>query len=66
MLGYVQTSVTTEGDVTTFTNTLWQLAPPPAGTNPGPRAGTPEEEIDDYGTPLGLGIIINHVGDCFD
>lgn len=65
-LGYVQTGIDTDGTVTTITNTLWQLVPPPDGTNPGPRPGNPEDEIDDYGTPLGLGIIINHVGDCFD
>ena len=65
-LGYVQTGIETDGTVTTITNTLWQLVPPPDGTNPGPRPGNPEDEIDDYGTPLGLGIIINHVGDCFD
>ena len=66
VLGYVQTGIVTEGTVTTITNTLWQLVPPPDNTNPGPRPGNPVDEIDDYGTPLGLGIIINHVGDCFD
>ena len=63
--GYTATQVT-EGNVTTITNTLWQLVPPPDNIKPGPRPGVPEDEIDDYGTPLGLGIIINHVGDCFD
>ena len=28
--------------------------------------GEPLIEIDDYGTPLGIDVIINHVGDCFD
>jgi hypothetical protein len=65
-LGYVQTSAQTDGTVTTITNTLWQMVPPPDNIKPGPRPGVPEDEIDDYGTPLGLGIIINHVGDCFD
>ena len=65
-LGYVQTNVQTDGTVTTITNTLWQMVPPPDNIKPGPRPGVPEDEIDDYGTPLGLGIIINHVGDCFD
>ena len=66
VLGYVLTDTSTNGTATTFTNTLWQLVPPPNDTPPGPRPGIPEDEIDDYGTPLGLGIIINHVGDCFD
>ena len=28
--------------------------------------GEPLIEIEDYGTPLGINVIINHVGDCFD
>ena len=66
VLGYQQTSVTTTDTVTTFTNTAWQKNPPPDDYVPGPQPGNPEEEIDNYGTPLGLGVIINHVGDCFD
>ena len=31
-----------------------------------PGRGDPYINIDDYDTPLGLGAIINHVGDCFD
>lgn len=31
-----------------------------------PGRGDPLIPIDDYDTPLGLGAIINHVGDCFD
>ncbi len=31
-----------------------------------PGRGDPFIDIDDYDTPLGLGAIINHVGDCFD
>lgn len=67
VLGYTQTANSTDGTVTTITNTLWNRLPPPDGPiPPGPQPGNPEDEIDDYGTPLGLGIIINHVGDCFD
>ena len=51
VLGYVQTGNSTDGTVTTITNTLWRA---------------PEDEIDHYGTSLDLGIIINHAGDCFD
>ena len=28
--------------------------------------GNPFLIINDYGTPLGVELIINHVGDCFD
>ena len=36
------------------------------------RGGTPKTagetvyEFDEYETPLGVEIVINHVGDCFD
>ena len=51
VLGYVQTGNSTDGTVTTITNTLWKV---------------PEDETEHYETNLNLGIIINHVGDCFD
>ena len=54
--GYKQTGVAVDGDTTTFTNT-YTLPPTP---------GTPPVPIDEYGTPLGIDVIINHVGDCFD
>ena len=56
VLGYKQTGVAVDGDTTTFTNT-YTLPPTP---------GTPPVPIDEYGTPLGIDVIINHVGDCFD
>ena len=65
--GYVQTDVTVEGHVTTFTNELWTWPEVPEGYKPPKHPGTPiEVEIDEYGTPLGVEVIINHVGDCFD
>ena len=54
------------GGVTTLVNKLWERPEPPEGKTIPPVAGTPTEEIDDYGTPLGIDVIINHVGDCYD
>ena len=51
VVGYTQSSVVTEGDVTIFTNTY-------ITTPPGPRPPVVE--------PLNVEVIINHVGDCFD
>ena len=31
-----------------------------------PTHGNPTEELEDYKTPLGVNVMINHVGDCFD
>ena len=72
VLGYTS-SVATSGNVTTFTNTYRLVTPPttpPGGNNP-PRTPneTPEEPlevIEDYNTALGIEVMINHVGDCFD
>ena len=66
VLGYSLTGVSVNGTTITLTNSLYKPATPPPGQNPGPQRGNEEKDIDGYGTPLGLGIIINHVGDCFD
>ena len=57
-----------EGNVTTFTN---KVIPPPTVNDETP-ADVPknntwtELKIDDYNTALGVDVVINHVGDCFD
>jgi len=66
VLGYSLTGVSVNGTTITLTNSIHKPATPPPGQNPGPQRGNEEKDIDGYGTPLGLGIIINHVGDCFD
>ena len=66
VLGYQKTGAETTGSVTTFTNKLYQRPTPPPGTKGPKTPGTPFLIIEDYGTPLGVEIIINHVGDCFD
>jgi hypothetical protein len=57
VLGYKLTSVNTTGTVTVFTNKPYKK---PGGP------GEPYMIIEEYGTPLGIEVIINHVGDCFD
>ena len=65
VIGYVQESKVTQGTVTTFTNGLWER---PEEPEKGKKPKTPGKviEIEEYETPLGVEIIINHVGDCFD
>ena len=64
VLGYTQTKVVTTGDVTYFTNTYNVVLPPPP--TPG-KPDTPKKPtIENHVTPLGIEVIINHVGDCFD
>ena len=66
VLGYDLTSVVTEGNTTTFTNTVWKRPETPPGTGKKPKTPGTLEELPDYETPLGVEVIINHVGDCFD
>ena len=66
VLGYKLTDEKTTGSVTVFTNDYEDVPPPPPDKTPPPRRGTPITIIDEYDTPLGIEIIINHVGDCFD
>jgi nitrogen fixation protein len=63
VIGYTQTDMSVNGDVTTFTNKYRERPTPPDDR---PVPGTPTIEIPDYDTPLGIEVIINHVGDCFD
>ena len=65
VIGYEQVSVVTEGQTTTFTNALWKRPEHNGGKKP-KTPGAPVEYIDEYDTPLGVEIMINHVGDCFD
>jgi len=66
VMGYVLESETHSGNVTTFTNKPWtRLEKPKQGKKP-KLPGSPAYFLEDYGVPLGIGVIINHVGDCFD
>ena len=67
VLGYQLVSMDVTGDVTTLTNKLFEYPEePPEGKQVPPTRGTPVIVIEEYGTPLGIEVIINHVGDCFD
>lgn len=57
VLGYVMSNYEVKGTETVITNSLYRK---PGGP------GEPYMIIEEYGTPLGIEIIINHVGDCFD
>ena len=61
VLGYTQTKVVTDGNVTTFTNTF-NIIPPPGSDRPGNKLTL----IEDNQTALGIDVVINHVGDCFE
>ena len=67
-VGYRQDSVTVLGNTTVFTNSIIEREenPPEGKKTPTRKRGNPYLIIDDYGTPLGVDVIINHVGDCFD
>jgi hypothetical protein len=66
VLGYELESVKTKGTLTTFTNKILGRPKPPEGKKLPPTRGTPYVTFEEYGTPLGLEVLINHVGDCFD
>lgn len=65
VMNYFMEAVQQTGATVTFTNKYFE----PVQTQGGPqkRTGTPKYDfIPDYETALGMDVIINHVGDCFD
>ena len=66
VLGYTLTSTVVNGNVTTFTNSFRTRPTTDPGTPTPPRPGTPTVVIDDYETPLGIDVSINHTGESFD
>ena len=65
-VNYRRVGEVTEGNLTTFTNQVVQI---PQVQENQPKPKTPEGgwlRIDDYDTALGMNLLINHVGDCFD
>ena len=66
VLGYTS-EIRVVDNVTVFTN-HYRITPPGPPDEPGrPRVpGTPVYIFEDYNTPLGVEVMINHVGDCFD
>lgn len=67
--GYIKTGMTVVGGTTMFTNSLAtyrETVPPEGKPVPTRKRGENYLIIEDYGTPLGVDVAINHVGDCFD
>ena len=67
VIGYNEPTVEKTGTMTVFTNSIWKRpeGTPTRGKTPD-LPGKPTEILEDYGTPLGIEVLINHVGDCFD
>ena len=63
--GYRQVSVVRNGTVTTITNEPYAI-PKVEGLKPPKVPGETLYEFEDYDTALGVEVLINHVGDCFD
>ena len=69
VLGYSQSDVAVVGNTTIFTNTVYRrqsVEVPEGQKTPTVQRGNSYTVIDDYDTPLGVDVAINHVGDCFD
>ena len=66
VLGYELLKAEENGNTWTFTNSSTEN--PTEGDTKGktPTHKKPVEELEGYKTPLGVNVIINHVGDCFD
>ena len=66
IIGYELESKVTDGNTTVFTNRPWTRPDEPSK---GKKPRLPGETLyvfEEYDTPLGVEIVINHVGDCFD
>ena len=66
VLGYTLTNVEVKAGSTTFYNAPWERPETPTQGKKPKTAGEPFTTIDEYDTPLGVEVIINHVGDCYD
>lgn len=66
VLGYTLVSATTSGGVTTLTNRVQETPKVQEGQAQPKVPRDVTVSIDDYDTALGLNVLINHVGDCFD
>jgi fimbrial isopeptide formation D2 family protein len=66
IIGYELESMVTEDNITIFTNRLWTRPDAPSQGRMPKTAGDTVYSFEEYDTPLGVEIVINHVGDCFD
>jgi hypothetical protein len=61
--GY-KAGINTDGNYVIFTNAPFER--PPVPYNPPRIPGRPVYVFEEYETPLGVAVEINHVGDCYD
>jgi hypothetical protein len=66
MIGYTLEKTEHEGNMTTFTNKMYEKALVPDDQKPPKGPGNTVYVFEEYDTPLGVEVVINHVGDCFD
>ena len=66
VLGYQEAAVAIDGATTTFTNRIRLRGEPQESTEKENDPKTSYTILEDYETPLGVEVMINHVGDCFD
>ena len=65
-LGYYLATKAEDGNNAVFTNASWERPPVEEAKVPKKAPGNAFYIFEDYETPLGVEIMINHVGDCFD
>ncbi len=65
-LGYVAEGKSVSGSVTVFTNRISEIPQVPDEYRKPRTPGGSWAMFEDYQTALGVELIINHVGDCFD
>ena len=68
VIGYTLEGIYTKEDYTTIINKVWTRPEKPTKGKTPKTAGRKVTTItfEDYETPLGVNVMINHVGDCFD
>ncbi len=66
VLGYEAVSANRNGTETVFTNRIRQRNDAPDRPDSPKPKGNSYIIIAEYGTPLGVNVTINHVGDCFE
>lgn len=66
VIGYVQEDIRVNGQMTEIVNKPWDRENIPENQKPKRVPGNTFYIFEDYDTPLGVEVLINHVGDCFD
>ncbi len=66
VISYSLKNVKEENNTMVFTNVLWDRPDTPTGGKKPKTTGDTWFIFEEYDTPLGVEVVINHVGDCFD